>query len=350
MITSSPFTNSATRTATDQVDRNPLNDSAAATINPIEPTADIAVTKSVDPPGIDGATPAIPIGERATFTVTTKNNGPFDATGVAVRDVIPPDLIYDPVASTGDGTYDPATGLWTIGALANGAIASRTFVVTGTQVGTYTNLAATTGTSTPRDPNPTNNSASADLAVRNADTDLVIVKTPFPQVVTVGDTVTYQLAVTNLGPELATAVVVGDVWPPGVSVTIGDREPGHDRRGRDLWDIGAARGRPDRHRHGHGDGDRRRRAGEHRDRLVDGGRRSRPHQQLGLGHHHVGAAGARHRRRQVGRRAERRPTRCRAGRRAGRVHHHRREPPDPHGGDRDERRAAGPAAGRARPS
>ena len=122
--TGTPFTNSATRTRTDQPDRDPTNDQAAVTVNPVTPTMDIAVTKSVDDP-------EIPLGGTATFSIDAKNNGPFAASGVELRDVLPPGLAF--VSSSGPGTYDPATGVWTVGALAVGATVTRTIVVTGAQ-------------------------------------------------------------------------------------------------------------------------------------------------------------------------------------------------------------------------
>ncbi|WP_419817679.1 DUF7507 domain-containing protein [Glaciibacter flavus] len=209
--TGNPFTNSASRTRTDQPDTNPNNDTASVTLNPITPTADLAVTKSVDQP-------SIPVGATAIFTVTVQNTGPFAANNVAVTDQIPSALGYVGCASPCDGTYDPAAGIWTIGALAVGAIATRTFVVTGLTTGNFTNLAATTGASTPPDPNPSNNSDFATLNVRPPVADLAVVKTPFPQSAVVGDTITYQLTASNLGPDAAPGVFVTDVWPAGVKV------------------------------------------------------------------------------------------------------------------------------------
>src|SRR5690606_34416444 len=55
------------------------------------------------------------------------NAGPEDATGVVIEDVLPDGLTFVS-ANASDGTYDQATGLWTLGALANGADATLTIV------------------------------------------------------------------------------------------------------------------------------------------------------------------------------------------------------------------------------
>lgn len=227
--TGTPFTNSATRTRTDQPDRNPNNDRASATVNPITPTMDIAVTKSVDEP-------QIPLGGTAVFTIDATNNGPFAATGVQVSDLLPPGLAF--ASSSGPGAYDPATGVWAIGALGVNQTVSRTITVTGTALGTFVNIAALTGNPSPPDINPANNSDTATLTVVRPESDLAIVKAVFPQVVTVGQEVTYQLAASNLGPDTALQVTVGDVFPAGVTILSATTTTGTISADAGTWTIG----------------------------------------------------------------------------------------------------------------
>ncbi|QIG39214.1 DUF11 domain-containing protein [Microbacterium sp. 4R-513] len=232
--TGTPFTNTAVRSRTDQPDRDPTNDVASVTINPVQPSMDIAVTKDVD-------LPEIPLGAQATFTLTATNSGPQDATDVEVRDALPPGLTFVPDApgDPDDGTYDPVTGIWDIGALAAGDTATRTITVIGSALGSYVNLAALTGNPSPPDSNPGNNADSATLRVVPASSDLAVVKAVFPQRIEVGQEVTYQLAASNLGPDAAQQVVVTDLIPAGVVVlsataTVGTITP--DAR---TWNIGA---------------------------------------------------------------------------------------------------------------
>jgi gliding motility-associated-like protein/uncharacterized repeat protein (TIGR01451 family) len=86
----------------------------------IEDILDLGVAIIVDNPNVL-------IGQKAVFTITATNYGPFDATGVKVTDLILHGYNY--VSSTTTrGTYSPSTGVWTIGTLNNGA--SETFKVT----------------------------------------------------------------------------------------------------------------------------------------------------------------------------------------------------------------------------
>ena len=72
----------------------------------VVPTVDLKLTKSVD-----NALPKV--GELVTFTITIKNDGPQDATGVQVRDLLPASLTFDSGNSTiGTGTYNDITGVW----------------------------------------------------------------------------------------------------------------------------------------------------------------------------------------------------------------------------------------------
>ena len=124
------------------------------------PRADLSVTKSVD-----DSSPRE--GEAATFTVTVTNNGPGDATGVVVGDVIPSGLTFQSAAPS-DGAYSTTTGSWTLASsLASGDSATLTLVATaaaGTDGATITNTATVTA-SDQADPDAGNNSDSAAVTV-----------------------------------------------------------------------------------------------------------------------------------------------------------------------------------------
>ena len=126
--------------------------------------SDIAVTKTVLP------TTAILEGGTVTYSVKATNNGPRDATAVVVTDLLPTGLTLVTSAPT-QGTYSSTTGVWTIGALANGASATLTLtatVNTGTGGTTITNTASRTSSS-PLDSNTLNDSASVATSVVSID-------------------------------------------------------------------------------------------------------------------------------------------------------------------------------------
>ncbi len=62
------------------------------------------------------------VGDTVIFTLTVDHNGGLDASGVTVQDQLPDGFTY--VSDAGDGTFDPETGIWTIGELADGTSAS----------------------------------------------------------------------------------------------------------------------------------------------------------------------------------------------------------------------------------
>lgn len=79
-------------------------------------SADLAITKTVNLAAINcGSTP--------TYTITVTNNGPGDANGVVVNDLLPAGMVFTS-ATPSQGVYDPNTGNWNVGALANGASAT----------------------------------------------------------------------------------------------------------------------------------------------------------------------------------------------------------------------------------
>jgi uncharacterized repeat protein (TIGR01451 family) len=104
----------------DQPDSNLNNNDATAVVK--VNGSDLSLSN-----GEDNTSPSV--GATVTFTVTLTNNGPLDDTGIIVTDMVPAGLTY--LSSVADqGTYDSATGIWTVGSVANGATATLTLKVT----------------------------------------------------------------------------------------------------------------------------------------------------------------------------------------------------------------------------
>jgi len=111
---------------------------------------DLGVTKTVD-----NATPCV--GANVEFTVKLSNLGVNNATGVSVNDLLPSG--YNFVSSTQSvGTYNSGTGVWSIGDISGGVVATLKIVAKVNASGVYTNT-ATIPASIP-DTNSANNSAS----------------------------------------------------------------------------------------------------------------------------------------------------------------------------------------------
>ncbi|MBK8444909.1 MAG: DUF11 domain-containing protein [Sphingobacteriales bacterium] len=95
---------------------------------------DLALDKSIDKT-------IAQIGEQVTFTITITNEGGTDASGVSVSDVLPTGISYVS-SSASQGSYDSATGVWTVGDfLANDAPKTLTIVGTILSEGVHYNTA-----------------------------------------------------------------------------------------------------------------------------------------------------------------------------------------------------------------
>ncbi len=90
--------------------------------------------------------------------------------------------------------------------------------MTATSTGTKDNT-ATVSTSTP-DPDPSNDTSTASVVV-DPTADLKATKTA-PATANVGDTITYTIGATNLGPDDAANVQLSDVLPAGVQFVSAD--------------------------------------------------------------------------------------------------------------------------------
>ncbi len=217
--------NTATKTAENQPDPNPGNN--AASVSVAGQSADIAVTKIVD-----FATPNV--GNSVTFTVSATNNGPSNATGVAVTDVLPPGLTLL-LATPSTGSYNPATGVWTIGNLANTATATLQLTAMVTTANTVTNTAAKTAEDQP-DANPGNNAASASVTGQSA--DIAVTKTVNIATPNLGGNVTFTVTATNNGPSNATGVAATDVLPAGLAFVSSTVTTGSYNSTTGVWTIG----------------------------------------------------------------------------------------------------------------
>jgi uncharacterized repeat protein (TIGR01451 family) len=184
------------------------------------------------------------VGATVVFTVTVYNAGPAVATGVTVSDVLPSGLTY--VSHSGDGSYNPSTGVWDIGTISAGNSASLVITVTVGTTAPVTNVAQvwTSGQidpdSTPGNNVPTEDDYASVTLTPRAYPTLDIEKSAEPSPVEAGGLLTYTLTVTNTGIVSATGVVVTDAVP--ANTTYQSLRPGAVRRSgrRRLLDPGRA--------------------------------------------------------------------------------------------------------------
>ncbi|MGY0040705.1 DUF11 domain-containing protein [Pedobacter sp. NJ-S-72] len=185
-------------------DPTPGNNTSTSTPVPT-PTTNLDLAKSVD-----NSAPAV--GSNVVFTLVATNKGPSDGTGITVTDLLPAGYTYVSSTPPAGTTYVPATGLWTIGTLANTATSTLTITATVNATGPYANTAAITGTE--NDPTPGNNT-STSTPVPTPTTNLDLAKSVDNSAPAVGSNVVFTLVATNKGPSDGTGITVTDLLPAG---------------------------------------------------------------------------------------------------------------------------------------
>ncbi|GMN08355.1 hypothetical protein MTsPCn5_37440 [Croceitalea sp. MTPC5] len=218
--TTGNYTNSAELVAVNELDPNSVpgnNDSneddqdEQATLPRV--ITDISVVKTVD-----NLNPSV--GSQIMFTITVTNDGPSDATGLVVEDILASG--YDFVSATPSaGTYDEVIGSWDIATLPNGTSETLDIVATVLTNGDYSNTAELIALDTfDPDSSPDNNLNSEDDqdTVNPTPTglaDLSITKTVDELNPNVGDIIEFTINLTNSGDSNATGVIVSEVLPSG---------------------------------------------------------------------------------------------------------------------------------------
>ncbi|MEO1991561.1 MAG: hypothetical protein ABGW78_06485 [Pirellulales bacterium] len=195
--------------------------------------ADLVVNKQVS-----DATPNV--GDIITYTITVTNNGKDDADNVLLTDNLRTlsglSIVGTPTSSA--GSFDPATGIWTIGTVyvntpvtlsVNAEVLAPTSGIPQPQ----TNTATITG-ATQYDPDTTNNSHSATETPQYADLEVTKnVNVPNPNV---GDNVVFQIIVENLDNDPATGVKIDDQLPQGLTF-LSTSSPDYDPA-TGIWNVG----------------------------------------------------------------------------------------------------------------
>jgi uncharacterized repeat protein (TIGR01451 family) len=196
------------------------------------PTADLSLT-------LTASTLQPSVNQDLTFTVAVTNNGPNDATGVAVRAPLPSGLSF--VSAT--GAYAGASGIWTIGSLAAGSTATLQLVGRFTAT-TTTTVTAQVSAASPADPDsiPDNDSPTEDdqrsVLLTPAIADLSLTLSANTTSPTVNANVTLTTTVSNAGPGGASGVAARIPLPGGLTFGSATPAAAYDSA-TGVWTVGA---------------------------------------------------------------------------------------------------------------
>lgn len=188
-------------------DPNP-DDNTVTVVVPKERSADLFISKTGDPDPVG-------IGQTILYQITVTNNGPSSVDDSTLTDAVP-DVLENAMYSFDQIEWLPWTGSLALGALDAGASVTvylRATVDPTAASGPLSNTASVDST-TP-DPDPVNNSSTADGTIVGA-ADLAVYKSADPADAIAGFPLTYTLIATNRGPSAAENVVISDPAPEGL--------------------------------------------------------------------------------------------------------------------------------------
>ncbi len=159
------LTNTATASAS-VGDPDPSDNTAsvAVTGTPVPPppppplSADLHVTKQVN----DNT---VTVGDTIVYTIQVRNDGPDSATNVVITDNLPFGFSSQSVQAS-VGAYNAVTGIWNVGTLANGQVATLTITGTITTSGNIVNTASVA--SAVGDPDTADNTAAVTVTATPA--------------------------------------------------------------------------------------------------------------------------------------------------------------------------------------
>ena len=194
----------------------------------IRPSADIQVNQTI--------TGTSKYNDNETITITATNNGPNNSTGVTIKDLLPSGFQW--ISDNSQGTYNPTTGIWTIGNINNGNTATLTIIAKIVQTGTITNTAVLTAPLTPNfiDWNYNNNAQTISTNVNDA-ADIAVTQTINNTKPNTGDPITITINTTNNGPDTATGINITDILPTGLTYTNSNTNYGTYNPTTGIWTI-----------------------------------------------------------------------------------------------------------------
>ncbi|WP_405266900.1 hypothetical protein [Methanobrevibacter sp.] len=193
------------------------------TVFNVYPKIDNRITKSSNKDSVN-------YGDLIVWTLSIANNGPNNATGVVVNDLLPDGLIWK--SDDSNGKFNPKTGVLKIESLNVGKTFVVNIVTLVNKTGDIVNKANVTGIEF--DTNLNNNHDEKSITVPQA-ADVAVVKKVNVTAPNYGDLVKWTLTVKNNGPDVAHSVKVADVLPGSLIFVSSD---GNYNNKTGVWTVG----------------------------------------------------------------------------------------------------------------
>jgi RHS repeat-associated protein/uncharacterized repeat protein (TIGR01451 family) len=178
-----------------------------------------------------------PVGESSDWGITAHNHGSVSPVEVQVSVPVPAGYTFVS-ASTTQGSYDPATALWTIPALSQSAGVHLFLALRPNATGPYT-ITVEVISSTAPDPNPSNNKLTT-TPTPDPTMNLGLSYFNFsPGTRSVGEEIFIIMDVQNSGPAAASDAAVDFKIPAGFTVISFDVSRGSYDPTSGLWNLGS---------------------------------------------------------------------------------------------------------------
>ncbi|BAY92336.1 MULTISPECIES: DUF11 domain-containing protein [unclassified Tolypothrix] len=241
------YTNVAEIIAADQKDPdsvvnngNPKEDDYSSATVCVVKQADLSLSQTISDKSLF-------VGDEVTFTLTLKNSGPANATGVKIQDLLPSGFSFIN-AKASVGNYDSTTGIWDVGSIKSGRNVTLTLkatVLNAADAAAYTNVAEIIASAQPDPDSVVNNgnpkeddySSATVCVIKQA--DLSLNQTISNESLLVGDEVSFTLTLNNSGPANATGVKIQDLLPSGFSFLGADASVGTYDSTTGIWNVGS---------------------------------------------------------------------------------------------------------------
>ena len=210
---------------------NAEDDRASITVTPRIADLSLGVTTSNATPNIN---------ENFIYSVTITNDGPSNATGVVVNDLLPAGVSF--VSASPAIEYNSATGVWSAGTVNVGAPRTLQITARATTLGAKTNTAEITAADQfDSDSTPANGTSNGEddygsVAITPQSADLSLGMSVNNATPNVGDNVIFTLTLTNAGPDTATNIQVKNTLPAGMSFVSANPAAAFNS-GTGIWSV-----------------------------------------------------------------------------------------------------------------